>query len=113
MHAHTNSLSHAHTLTHARTHTHCHVWPQENGNKLDTRWMSLTDAAARVGTLIVALQGDGGGIPALSRDDATRGLPALSEPCQGCTIILCASSGVCNVCVSHRSAGAVNAMPPL
>jgi hypothetical protein len=37
--------------------THRYVRPQENGNKLDTRWMALTDADNKVGTLFVSLVG--------------------------------------------------------
>jgi beta-galactosidase/beta-glucuronidase len=62
--------------------THRYVRPQENGNKLQTRWMSLSDPSFKVGTLLVSLVGDGGGIPARSAEEVSwSGLPSLSLQC--------------------------------
>ena len=54
--------------------------PQENGNKLDTRWMSITDAAGKVGALFVPLVGTGGGIPA-GPSEHSPALAALALQC--------------------------------
>ena len=62
--------------------THRYVRPQENGNKLATRWMSLTDPSSKVGTMLVSLVGDGGGLPARSAQEAAAlGLSSLSLQC--------------------------------
>jgi hypothetical protein len=59
--------------------THRYVRPQENGNKIDTRWMALTDSAGKIGSLFVPLVGTGGGVP--GSKDSTLNLPALSMQC--------------------------------